>query len=104
MEVVVDQPRHDDVVAGTDDLGVGMLAAELPVVAHRFDFPVPLQHRAVGNHVRRMGPVTLQTTCFPRTRYSVIVASLSEGLGLNLGGGGCPGGVARFAPFSESQG
>ena len=55
MEVVVDQPGHDDVVARTDDLDVGMLTAELPVVAHRFDLPVPLQHRAVGNHVRRMG-------------------------------------------------
>ena len=55
VEVVVDQPGHDDVVAGTDDLGVGMLAAELPVVAHRLDLPVPLQHRAVGNHLCRMG-------------------------------------------------
>ena len=55
VEVVVDQPGHDDVVAGTDDLGVGMLAAELPVVAHRFDFPVPLQHRPIGNHICRMG-------------------------------------------------
>ena len=51
MEVVVDQPRHDDVVAGTDDLGVGMLAPEFLVIANRFDLPVPLQHRPVGDHL-----------------------------------------------------
>ena len=55
VEVVVDQPRHDDVIAGTDDLGVGMLTTELPVVAHRFDLPVPLEHRPVGDHLCRIG-------------------------------------------------
>ena len=55
MEVVVDQPGHDDVVTGTDDFGVGMLAAEFPVVSHRFDQPVPLQHGPIGDHVGRMG-------------------------------------------------
>ena len=55
MEVVVDQSWHDDVVVGANDFGVGMLAAEFPIVTHRFDQSVPLEHRPVGDNVRRSG-------------------------------------------------
>ena len=41
----------------------------------------------------------LQTTCFPRTRDSVIVASLSEGLGLNLGAGDVQPELPVLLPF-----
>ena len=47
VEVVIDQPGHHDVVAGADDLGMGMLTAELAVVPDCFDDTVALQHRSV---------------------------------------------------------
>ena len=55
VEVVVDQSRHYDVVAGTDDLGVGVLSAELAVVPDGFYYAVALEHCPVIDHLRRVG-------------------------------------------------
>jgi len=50
VEVVVNQTRHDHVVAGADDLLVGISGAEVLVFSHLDDQAVLLQHRAVGDH------------------------------------------------------
>ena len=54
MEVVVDQTRHDHVVAGANDLLVGIARAEVLVFSHLDDQAVLLQHRAVGDHDGRV--------------------------------------------------
>ena len=55
VEMIVDQTGHDNVVAGADYLGVGMLLAQDIIGADCLDHAVPLEHRAVGDHLGRIG-------------------------------------------------
>ncbi len=64
VEMVIDQPGHDDVVAVADNLGVRILGAQLPVVAHRLDHPVPLGHRPISDNLCRVGAGDLANDVF----------------------------------------